>query len=186
MSGVPHYRNSKASMNNWEPVYLNLFDVNIVFPAAVGTGEFVLENIISIGGLETDKVPATVEQTYKGAKRSFAAGFVENTYVDLTLSFEVNLNDANSAYVYKCLKAWCNLIYNNETGAMGTKKDYVGGPMIVSAYDKHGDVYRQWKFPTVFPTVNISAMELNYDTITEVYKIEGFTLRADFWDHAAL
>jgi hypothetical protein len=81
-----------------------LFDVNIVFPAAVGSGEFVLENVIKVGGLETDKVPDVVTQTYRGAKRSYAAGFIEDTFVDITLDFEVNLNDANSAYVYKTLK----------------------------------------------------------------------------------
>lgn len=186
MAGFPHFRQSKAAMNNWEPLYLNHFDINLVFPAAVGTGEFVLENVLKIGGLETDKVPGAVTQSYKGAKRSYAAGMVEDTFVDLTLDFEVNLNDANSAYVYKALKNWCNLIYDPTTGRMGLKKDYVGGPMIVSAYNRQGDIYRQWKFPKVFPTTNINAMEFNYESITDLFKIEGFTLRADFWDEAAL
>lgn len=186
MAGLPHYRNSKASMNDWEPLYLNLFDLNIVFPAAVGSGEFVLDNVIKVGGLETDKVPETITQTYRGAKRTFAAGLVEDTGVNITIDFEVNLNDANSAYVYKTLKNWCNLIYDPTTGKMGVKKDYTGGPMIISAYNKNGDIYRQWKFAKVFPIKNINAMEFDYGTISDIFKIEGFELRADFWDEASL
>jgi hypothetical protein len=102
------------------------------------------------------------------------------------LDFEVNLNDANSAYVYKTLKNWCNLILDPTTGAMGVKKDYVGGPMIISAYNKKGDIYRQWKFAKVFPTKNINSMDLSYESISDIFKIEGFTLRADFWDEASL
>lgn len=186
MSGLPHFRSSKASVNNWEPLYLNLFDASLVFPAAVGTGEFVMENLLKVDGLDTDKVPGAVTQIFKGAQRSYAAGIVEETFVDITLDFEVNLNDANSAYVYKALKKWCNLIYDPSTGAMSLKKDYVGGPLIISVHNKAGEVYRQWKFPRIFPITNISAMSLDYSSGTEIFKIEGFTLRADFWDEASV
>ena len=186
MAGLPHYRNSKAAMNKFEPVYQSQFEVLLTPPPAVGGWDLVMENVTKIGGLEVNKQPATVEQYYKFAKRSFAGGAIEDTSIDITLDFEVNLDDANSAYVYKALRKWCDLIYDPLTGRMGIKRDYSGGPMIINFFNKNGDIYRQLTMPTVFPTTAISFETDAEYTSNDIYKIEGFTLRADYWEETIL
>ena len=116
MAGLPHYRNSKASMNRFEPVYNAQFEVTLQPPPAVADWALVMEQVLKVGGVDVNRVPAVVEQKYKSAKRSFAGGIVDNTTVDVQLDFEVNLNDSNSMYVYKALRKWCDLIYDPLTG----------------------------------------------------------------------
>lgn len=187
MAGLPHYRNSVAAMNKYEPVYQSQFEILLTPPPAVSNWQLVMENVTNIGGIEVNKLPGVQEQTYKFARRSFAGGAPESTTVDVTLDFEVNLDDANSAYVYKALRQWCDIIYDPLTGRMGIKKDYAGGPMIINYFNKNGDIYRQLTFPTVFPTTAIAGFgnEANF-TEAGVYKITGFTLRADYWEETIL
>jgi len=35
MAGLPHFKNSRAAINNFEPVYLNQFEVLINTPAGI-------------------------------------------------------------------------------------------------------------------------------------------------------
>lgn len=189
MAGLPHYRNSRTAINNFEPLYKAHFEVILTPPPAVAGWDLVMENVTKIGGLETSKMPGIVEdQQYKGNKRSFAGGSIagENS-VSLTLDLEVNLNDNNSAFTYKALRQWTDLIYDPLTGRQGLKKDYIGGPMVVSWFNKEGDIYMQWKFPTVFPetTAGMDIGELDYAE-NGIFKIEGFTLRADYWEQTIL
>jgi hypothetical protein len=172
-------------MEQWEPVYLNMFEVLLKPPAAVSNWEWVMDNVRSVTGMETDKTPGLVEQIYKGAKRRFAAGFPEGTTVDLTMEFDVNLNDSNSMYVYKGIRNWCDLIWDPLTGAMSLKKDYAGGPMTVSIYNRKGDIFRQWIYPVVWPMASIGAMDLNYESGGEVWKM-SLQLSADYWEDMAL
>lgn len=185
MAGLPHYKNAHVAMEKWEPVYLNLFEIFLKPPKAVDSWDWVMDNIKSIGGLQTDITPGVVEQIFKGAKRRFAAGFPETTTVDLAVEFEVNLNDSNSMYVYKGLRKWCDIIWDPLTGAMSLKKDYAGGPMTVSVFNRAGDIYRQWIFPVVWPITSINTMDLNYETATEIWKIQ-MTFAADYFEDMSL
>jgi hypothetical protein len=144
-----------------------------------------MENVIKVGGIEVNKQPSPVIQKYKSATRSFAGGIVEDTSINITLDFEVNLDDSNSAYVYKALRKWCDLIYDPLTGRMGLKKDYSGGPLIINYFNKAGDIFRQVKAPVVFPTTPITPIESDF-TNNDIYRISGFTLRADYWEETIL
>ena len=101
---LPHYKNSKAAMQNYEVLYLNQFEVTLYPPTGipVGTGNagqsLILEHVKKISGLDIDKNPGVVEQHYKFAKRRYAGAAPDTTSIDFTVDFEVNLNDANSAY----------------------------------------------------------------------------------------
>ncbi|MFM2010742.1 MAG: hypothetical protein RLZZ479_1133 [Bacteroidota bacterium] len=85
------------------------------------------------------------------------------------------------------MRQWCDIIYDPLTGRMGLKRDYSGGPMIINYFNKNGDIYRQLTFPTVFPTTAIAGFgnEANF-TEPGIYKISGFTLRADYWEETIL
>ena len=185
MAGLPHYRNSKAAMNKFEPVYNAQFEVTLQPPPAVSDWSLVMENVLKVDGVDVNRLPEIVEQKYKSAKRSFAGGMVDNTTVDIALDFEVNLNEANSMYVYKALRKWCDLIYDPLTGRMGLKRDYTGGPMIINYFNKNGDIFRQLKFPVCFPTTAITPITSDYSD-NEIYRITGFTLRCDYWEETIL
>ena len=187
MALMPHYRNSTAAVNNYEVSHLNLFDVQITPPAAMAfwNSDLLMEQVIKIGGLDVDKVPpASITQTFKGWSRTYSAAKLEQTYLDLSFDFEVNLNNANSMYMYKGLKEWCNRIFNPLNGQMSLKKDYVGGPAIITIYNRVGEIYRQMTFNTIWPTSNISTMELDYNS-SEIFRITGMTFRADYWNDVA-
>lgn len=185
MSGLPHYRNSFASVNNFEPVYLSQFEVLLQPPPSVGGWNLVMEQVLSVKGVEVNKMPEVVPQKYKSATRSFSGGMVADTSIEVELSFEVNLDDNNSMYVYKALRKWCDIIYDPLTGRMGLKKDYVGGPMIINYFNKNGDIFRQVQMPTVFPTTAIPAIESDFNS-NDVYKIDGFKFKADYWEETIL
>ena len=110
---------------------------------------------------------------------------VDNGFLDIQLDFEVNLDDSNSAYVYKALRKWCDLIYDPLTGRMGLKKDYTGGPLIINYFNKNGDIFRQVTAPVVFPTTTITPIESDFAN-NDIYRISGFTLRADYWEETIL
>ena len=179
MAGLPHYQNSLFGINKYEPVYLNQFEVLITPPAPVLGGPILVEQVTNITGLAVDKAPAAVTQKYKFAVRNYAGAKPESTVFDLGVSFTVNLNDANSMYVFKTLRQWTDLIYNPLTGAMGLKRDYTG-TIVISVFNKQGDVFRRITCRDCFPTTAIDAMELNY-TDTTLYEI-GLTWAVDYWD----
>jgi hypothetical protein len=184
MAKLPHYRNSSAGMNKYEPVYLNLFEITLQPPAGLPNWNtpLLMEQVIKVTGLDVDKTPpAGVTQTYKGWTRSYANSKLDQTFVDIAVDFEVNLDDANSMYMYKGLKAWCTRVFDPLTGAMSLKKDYAGGPMVIESYNRQGDVFRRYTFDVVWPTTNINAIEFDYAS-TDKYTISGFTFRADYWN----
>lgn len=193
--GLPHYKNSKASMDAFEPVYQNLFELRITPPAAIRKGtpwenaDLILDNKVRIRGLANiEKAPGVVEQIYKGATRSYSAGYVDKTSADIELDFNVNVDDTNSVYVYKALRAWSDLIYNPQTGSMSTKSIYAGKgtdatSMTVFVYNRNNIVIRQITFYQIFPIAPITGLNLDYTPPgNEIYKIEGWKLRADYWD----
>jgi hypothetical protein len=108
MAGLPHFTNSKAGLFNYEPVFLNQFEVLITPPngivAASRTfkGESILtQQIKSIEGLAVDIAPASpVEQKYKFASRRYAGGEPSTSDLQFSTVFEVNLDDTNSYWSY--------------------------------------------------------------------------------------
>jgi len=179
MAGLPHYQNSLFGINKYEPVYLNQFEVLITPPGPVLGGPILIEQVTNIAGMAVDKSPAAVGQKYKFATRNYAGAKPDNTYFDLTVAFTVNLNDANSMYVFKTLRQWTDLIYNPLTGAMGLKRDYTG-TIVVSVFNKQGDVFRRITCRDCFPIKPINAMELDYQN-QNLFTI-SLDWAVDYWD----
>jgi hypothetical protein len=187
MAGLPHFTNSRAAINNFEPVFLNQFEVLINTPAGIVDatttfkGETVLtQQVKSITGLAVDILPASnVEQNYKFATRRYAGGEPSTSDMTLTVEFEVNLNDANSMTTYKILRQWSDLIYNPLTGAMGLKSDYVGS-MVISVFNKRGDVFRRIRIPSCFLSEAINPMELDYEN-PAIYTVSTSWI-CDYWE----
>ena len=72
MAGLPHFSNSQASINKYEPVYLNQFEAMITCPNGVGGGNLLVEHVTKVSGLSVDKNPGLATQKYKFAKRNYA------------------------------------------------------------------------------------------------------------------
>ena len=113
MAGLPHYTSSKASINKFEPVFLNQFEVIITPPTAIsvqagnpGSSNILLEQVTNITGLQVDQNPTEITQQYKFAKRYYAGAAPGRTGLDVTIGFEINLNENNSMYVFKTLRQW--------------------------------------------------------------------------------
>lgn len=185
-NGLPHYKNSTVSMSMYEPVYLNLFEVIITPPNNIDKEKhwnLVLEEVKKITGLSTDQMSAgaAVTQSYKGAKRRFAGALPDNTTVDISIEFEVNVDNNNSLIAYKGLRDWCDLIWNPLTGSQMLKTNYTGGPMTVTLHDKENTVIREWVFPTIWPTDPLNAMDLDYSAGANVYSVTA-KFAADYWE----
>jgi hypothetical protein len=196
-TGLPHFRLSQASMQSFEPIYKNLFEVRITPPAAIRTGTpwentgLIIDNLTEISGTGAiEKMPGTVTQKYKGVTRTFMGTIPTDTSVELTLSFELNLDNQNSSYVFKALKAWNDLMYNPLTGETGLKSEYAGtaddpSSMTVLVYNKKGVVIKQMVFRQIFPTTPLSGVFEGFDYTkgTEIAKVTGFKFKADYWDN---
>lgn len=191
--GLPHYRNSRAAMEMYEPLYKNIFTVQINLPEGVGSSNentnLVLENVTKIAGLDSHRYPGLTEpQTYKYAQRRFIGAKPENTTMDLSMDFEVNLQPTSgkpSAYVLKTLRKWCDLAFDPQTGRTGLKVDYTAPWMLITAYNRAMQPYWQWKCYNVFPMTPITPMELDYNS-TDLYKITDFTLAVDYFDESII
>lgn len=185
---LSHFRNSRASRELYEPVYLNLFTIELSLPPGIGaTNEeknLLLENVTKVGGLQSNSFPSSlVTQGYKWAQRRFAGGKPEKTTMDVALDFEVNLNKTPSAYVLKTLRKWNDLVYDPLTGRTGLKTDYTAPWALITIYDRAGRPYWQWKLYNVFPMTAIQVPDWEFMS-NEIWKITGWTLACDSWDES--
>ena len=174
----PHYTQSKASINLYEPVHSNLFEVTILTPLNADAA-LILEHVKSISGMQgVNPSIDAVNQKFKFADRSFA-GMPSQTYVDLNVAFTLNLNTANEMYLYKTLRDWYTIMYNPLTGEMGLKAEYVGTIIIVH-YNRRGDIFRKVTFLDAFPTGQLETLDsLDYDTSDPQELTLNF--RSDHW-----
>ena len=194
LMGLSHYRNSRVSQELMEPLYLNIFTVQIALPASLGVTaqdtNLLLEGVKNVSGLETHKMPSAVaEQKYKYANRSFAGARPTNTSIDVKLDFEVNLNykgtDKPNNFTVKMLRSWCDLVFDPLTGYTGLKKDYIAPYITVTMQDRAGNPFWGWILYDVFPTTALPAPALDYNS-DSLYTVSGFTLRCDHWNEVML
>lgn len=190
--GLSHFRNSRVATSLWEPIYQNLFTVQLTCPAGITERSeerinIILEGVTNVGQMSTSKGSSTVEQKYKFATRTFAGAVPESTTVDLQLHFELNLSYDNGTpenYTYKFLREWVDLIYDPLTGREGLKKDYVAPSLTITMQDRAGNPFWQWIYYYIFPTQGIPGPSLSYDN-SSLYSFD-LSFRSDWWDECML
>jgi hypothetical protein len=179
-SGLSHFTNSTAGNNDFDPLYLNQFEVIFTPPAIVGGSGLLLEQVKNVKGLPELTPTGVVTQYYKFAERNYADGGPEKTSAELEIQFEVNLDDSNSMYTYNTLRQWANIHFNPRVGSQSLKKRYVG-ELSVSIANKEQEIYRQFMFKKVIMMTPFNAMDLDYLQKTEVYRLTA-KFKADWWD----
>lgn len=192
--GLSHYRSSRISTSLAEPIYLNLFTVQIDPPVGLGlTAQsedvlLMLEGVQKVSGLDSDIFPETlITQKYKWAERSFAGAAPNGTHLDLVIDFALNMrpdSDTPDNFTYKFLRKWNDLIYDPMTGRQGIKKDYVAPSMTITMQDRSGTPFWQWICYNVFPTKALKGPQLDYSS-TQVLNASQ-TFRCDYWDECML
>ena len=193
LMGLPHFKTSRAAMELYEPIYKNLFTVEIAFPTMLGLTQaesnLVIEGIKKVGGLNTNKVPdAGTSQNYKFATRRFANSGPSETTLDVSFDFEVNLQGCETGrpnmYTIKNLRRWTDLIYDPLTGRQGLKKDYVAPSITITMHLRNGQPYYQFIGYYIFPTTGAPAPTLDYNSTTLMSG--AMTFRCDWWDECIL
>lgn len=190
--GLSHFRNSRVATSLWEPIYQNLFSVQLVPPMGLEDRSeervnIILEGVQSVGTIASSKGSSVVEQKYKFATRSYAGAVPENTTIDLQIQFAMNLsydNGTPESYTYKFLREWSDLVYDPLTGRQGLKKDYVAPSMTVTAHDRSGVGWQQWVMYYIFPTTPCPNINLGYQQ-TQLFE-GSMTFRCDWWDECVL
>jgi hypothetical protein len=151
MTGSPGGPDSAAKAQ--EPVYLNLFEISFALPIIVRTRYDAGDPPASRGILlqqatkiTFDVTPAieSKEQRFKYSTRAFMST-PSKTTIDLSMSFQVNVNDKGSMETWNILKAWYDLVWNSQNGYLHYKSDIVG-TIIVNQHDKKGVVLRRITF----------------------------------------
>lgn len=192
LNTLSHFRNSRVGMEMQEPVFLNLWTCELTLPAGIGTSDstnLLLEGLQKVSGLDTSKVPGAMDQKYKSSNRSYSQAGPENTYIEVDLDFEINIqrnNNEVSLSQLKILREWCKAVYDPMTGRMGLKTSYAAPQVTFTLHDKSFNPIWQWTLYNAFPVSSVTVPDLDYSNKNTPYKVTGFKLRADYWDETIL
>jgi hypothetical protein len=155
-----------------EVLYKNLFEITFILPVllqAQGRDPILLlQNATKINLNLTEFDVAQKTQRFKYSTRVFNT---TPTKTDGTLSIpiQLNVNQQGSIENWNTMKAWYDLVFNSQNGALHYKSDIIG-TIIVNQHDKKGVVLRRVTFQNVQIT-KIAAFELDWssnDIIGEV------------------
>lgn len=132
-----------------EVVYLNLFEVTFILPVilqAQGRDPILLlENATKISLSElTNFDIGNQTQRFKYSTREFLTT-PEKTSGEIDIPFQVNVNNQGAMENWNTMKAWYDLVWNSQNGALHYKSDLIG-TIIVNQHDKKGVVLRRVTF----------------------------------------
>lgn len=158
-----------------EVVYLNLFEVTFILPVilqAQGRDPILLlENAtkISLGNLTNFDIN-NVQQRFKYSTREFLTTPTK-TSGELTIPFQVNVNQQGSMETWATMKSWYDLVFNSQNGALHYKSDLIG-TIIVNQHDKKGVVLRRVTFQNC-QLKTLTGWDLDWSSNSIVESVEG-------------
>ena len=156
--GLPHFTNISNVGSPGGPgtlpdevVYLNLFEITFILPVllqAQGRDPILLlENAtkVNLGGANLTAFDVgQAQQRFKYSTREFLTPPTK-TSGEITIPFQVNVNNQGSMETWATLKAWYDLVFNSQNGALHYKSDIIA-TIIVNQHDKKGVVLRRVTF----------------------------------------
>jgi hypothetical protein len=152
---LPHFDNvTPTATDEHEPVYPNLFEITFNFPDILGLSDddetIMMLNTTAINGHVTTPDLNTAIQRFKYSGRLFLMPpQAENSVVEnLSINFEVNVDDAFAIKTWNYLKNWYDLAWNSQTGELHYKRDMTG-TIVVHLHDREGVVIRRIEYRNV-------------------------------------
>ncbi len=152
---LAHFNNvTPTSTNNYEPLYGNLFEITFQFPSILGFKNNQTEMNMMMLNARNIKLDLTKDLTkhaqyFKYSGRQFLNTKKENSIIeDMTIDFNVNVDDKFSMTTWNLLKKWYDLAWNSQTGELHYKREMIG-EIIVHVHDRQGVVLRRVEFKNV-------------------------------------
>jgi len=162
-----------------EPVFLNLFEINFVLPTILANqGRDTMLLLEQATNVTFDLSPdiERAEQRFKYSTRKFIKT-PQKTDVEFDINFNVNVNNSGAMETWNTLKAWYDLAWNSQTGALHYKADTIG-TVIVNQHDKKGLVLRRVTFQNA-QIYGLGTTELKWDA-TDIWSCTAKFV-ADYW-----
>ena len=183
LNHVPHTKAVQAGNNKFDPVHNSIFEVTFKFPDLIGQNDSAIlcEQVTNVSGLDgLNKTPAAGSQKFFGADVSYLNPTYDNTSVDITIEFNMNLRNIVDNYVLSTLLKWRNLNYNLGNGQRLLKADYSDATITINIANRDGSVWRVVKLYDVMLTgiTNFDSLDI---TANEPVKL-SCTFRSDYWD----
>ena len=179
--GLPHFTQISNAGSPGGPgtlpdevVYTNLFEITFILPVllqAQGRDPILLlQNATKIDLNLTEFDVAAKTQRFKYSTRMFMAP-PNKTDGTLSIPFQVNVNNSGSMETWSTLKAWFDLVFNSQNGALHYKSDIIG-TIIVNQHDKKGVVLRRVTFQNVQMS-KLGGYELDWGSNNIVENVQG-------------
>jgi len=181
---LPHFTNIQSHNANWEPVYKNLFEVEIFLPELISSRhpngtKLLMENATS-AKIPTYPSLGVVDQRYKYSTRLYM-GFPPTTSLqDVAITFNINQNDNKQMFTFRMIKDWYDLLWNNEDGSSHYKKNALGS-IILYQHDREGEIIRRVTFHNCQMISFNDGGDLSW-TDTGTLQALTATWAADWWE----
>jgi len=192
--GLGHFTNVQTATNMWEPIYKNLFEVSIDLPLAVqanlpGIKSILLENTTNVT-LPTYPKIDSAEQRFKYSTRLYPKMPTSTSLVEQAVKFNLNQwapvqqnssgNVSGRVPVFRALKDWYDLLWNNETGQLNYKGNLVS-TVVIDVHDKEGLVIRRVIWHNAFIT-GFTGWDGDMDWATPDIIPMNATFSCDYWE----
>jgi len=181
---LAHFTMIDSHKEKWEPIHPNLYEVTIILPQILqgihpNATHLLLENTTK-ANMPTYPPLGTKEQRFKYSTRLFVMTPTETSIKDMGISFNLNQNDDYQIFVFKMLKDWYDLAWNNETGTLHYKKNMVGD-IILHQHDREGKVIRRVTYHNCQFHTFTGMEQLDWSSNTEVMSLEA-KWAVDYWE----
>ena len=182
--GLAHFTAVDTAKDLYEPIHKNLYEVTIILPTVLqgvhpNATHLLLENTKTAQFPKYPDLQSAV-QKFKYSTRLFVMMPASTSVEDLTITFNLNQNDAYQIFCFKMLKDWYDLAWNNETGTLHYKKNLVGD-IIIHLHDKEGKVIRRVTYHDAMLKIFSGMEDFDWDS-TNVIMDLSCTFLADYWE----
>ena len=182
---LAHFTNIATATDLHEPVYKNLFEVRITLPTALQTvhpnaTKLLLENATKVS-LPLYPDLAVQMQRFKYSTRLFPTTPEETSIKTTEIQFNLNQDkNSNSVFVFRMLKDWYDLNWNNETGQLSYKRNLKSDMVSIDVHDREGRVIRRVNWINAW-IIHFSGWE-DHDWTTGDIQTLTAKFAVDYWN----
>ena len=185
---LAHFTNIETAMNLHEPIYKNLFEVRIKLPNALTANnppdiatKLLMENAIKVSlPIYPDLQVQT--QRFKYSTRLYPTTPEETSIKSTEIQFNLNQDKlSNSVFVFRMLKDWYDLVWNNETGQLSYKRNLMSPMVTIDVHDREGRVIRRINWINVW-IINFTGFEEFDWSTSDIQNPLTAKFAVDYWN----